>query len=385
MSYDHLLATAAQLSAAFATRSAEIEAERRIPADVSQQLAAAGFYRLAVPAAIGGLEVPPAINSQIIEILAQGDAACAWVTFIGATSGSALSGLPQAAAQRIFAAPDTMITGVFAPTGRAERTAGGFNVSGRWQWGSGSQNADWVLGGCRLFERGEPMLDEHGRPRTHMVVLPTSEIEHLDTWQVSGLCGTGSLDYQVAQTFVPDERVVGFVREGRVPVTPLYAFPNFTFLALGIGAVCLGIARSAIDTLIALGQEKKRVGSGRTIAHKSSAQVKLAEAEAALRSARLFYYDTINVAWQQALQGGRVSTEARRDVRLATTTAVTACTRVVDDMYTLGGGASVYKTSKLQIHFRDIHVATQHIMVAPTTLETIGGHLFGLDANVATL
>ena len=62
-----------------------------------------------------------------------------------------------------------------------------------------------------------------------------------------------------------------------------------------------------------------------------------------------------------------------------------ACAQVVDEMYNLGGGSSVYKSSRLQRYFRDVHVATQHIMVAPSTLETIGGHLFGLDANVATL
>ncbi len=385
MSHEDLLSAAEQLSGEFYAKADDIEQQRRIPAEISQQMAAAGFYRLAVPAAIGGLEAPPAVSSQVFETLARGDASCAWVAFIGATSGSALSGIPASAAQEIFNRPDSMVTGVFAPTGQAHRVAGGFRVSGRWQWGSGSQNADWVLGGCMLLENEEPMLDSHGRPRNHMVLLPAAEIEHLDTWHVSGLCGTGSLDYQVNDVFVPQERVVGFLREGRVPASPLYSFPNFTFLALGVGAVCMGLARAAIDELIALGTQKKRVGSSKSIAYKSTAQVKVAQAEASLRSARLFYYDALEQAWQQALQESSVSVELRRDVRLATTHAVMTCAQVVDEMYTLGGGTSVYKTSRLQRYFRDVHVATQHIMVAPSTLETIGGHLFGLEANVATL
>lgn len=385
ISHEELLASAKQLSGEFYQRADEIEQQRRIPSDISKQMAAAGFYRLAVPRAVGGLEVSPAVSSEVFETLARGDASCAWVAFIGATSGSALSGVPVSAAQQIFTRPDSMMTGVFAPTGKAHRVTGGFRVSGRWQWGSGSQNADWVLGGCILMENGEPLLDEHGRPRNHMVVLPASDIEFIDSWHVSGLCGTGSLDYQVDDVFVPEERVVGYLREGRVAASPLYSFPNFTFLALGVGAVCMGLARAAIDELLALGAQKKRVGSSKTIAYKSTAQVKVAQAEAALRSARLFYYDALAQAWQQALDDRSVSVERRRDVRLATTHAVMTCANVVDEMYNLGGGTSVYKASRLQRYFRDVHVATQHIMVAPSTLETIGGHLFGLEANVGTL
>jgi alkylation response protein AidB-like acyl-CoA dehydrogenase len=379
-----ILTQAARLSREHFELADDIEQARRIPAEVSRQMAEAGIYRLGVPAAIGGLEAPPAISSQVFETLARGDASCAWVAFIGATSGTALASIPEAAAKAVFTHPDTLLTGVFAPTGRAEKVAGGFRVSGRWQWGSGSQNADWVLAGCLLTDNGEPLLDESGRPRNHMMLLPAGEIEFLDTWQVSGLCGTGSLDYQVEDLFVPEERAVGYLPT-EAAKTALYAFPNFTFLALGIGAVCMGIARAAIDELVALGVEKKRRGARKTIAHKSSAQAALAAAEGGLRSARLFYYDALDRAWESARTEGEVSVELRRDLRLATTHAVQVSADVVDEMYKLGGGTSVYKTSRLQRYFRDIHVATQHIMVAPQTLETVGSLLFGLETDVSML
>lgn len=380
-----ILSAAESLSLAFRERADEIEAQRRIPPDISAQMAAAGFYRLGVPAAIGGLESPPALSSEVFETLARGDASCAWVAFIGATSGTALASIPQTAAAEIFARPETLVTGVFAPTGRAERVDGGFRVSGRWQWGSGSQNADWVLAGCMLTENGEPLLDGNGRPRSHMMILPATDIEYLDTWHVSGLCGTGSLDYQVEDIFVPEDRAVGFRDVPSPEASPLYAFPNFTFLALGIGAVCMGIARAAIDELIDLALQKKRRGASKTIAHKSSAQATLAQAEAALRGARLQYYDALDKAWCNAVAEGTVTVEQRRDLRLATTHAVTVSAAVVDDMYNLGGGASVYRQSRLQRYFRDVHVATQHIMVGPATFETVGSLLFGLETDVSML
>lgn len=363
----------------------EIETQRRVPAEISAQIAAAGFYGMGIPASVGGLETAPAVSSKVIETLARGDASCAWVVFIGVTSGTALAMVPGASARAIYTSPQVMLTGVFAPSGRADKVDGGFRVSGQWQWGSGSQNADWVLGGCMFYDNGAPLLDERGNQRTHMVIMPAGEVEFLDTWHVSGLCGTGSLDYRVNDVFVPDERVSGYMIDRETLRQPLYAFPQFTFLALGIGAVCMGIARAAIDELIDVAVTKKRAGNSATIASKSTSQTKLAQAEADLRSARVFYYHTLEQAWEVARSGGKVSLDVRRDLRLATTNAVMKSAGVVDEMYNLAGGTSVYRRSRLQRHFRDVHVATQHIMVAPQTLEVLGSMYFGNDAKSAMI
>ena len=384
-SHQELVRVAEELAGEFRTQSLAIEEARRIPKAISRRMAEAGFYRLSVPLSLGGLEVPPAVSSQVVEKLAEGDASCAWVAFIGMTSATVLSALPEKAARNIFTSPETMIAGTVAPVARAEKAAGGFRVTGRWQWGSGTQNADWVLGGCQLLDEGKPLLDKHGNPLNNMVIMPAESIEFLDTWQVSGLCGTGSLDYQVEALFVPEAHVVGYVREGRLPVTPLYAFPTFTFLALGIGAVCMGIARAAIDDLVNLATSKKRRGSSRTIAEQQHTQMQLAQAEADLRSARAFYYLTLDEAWQAALARQQVSLELRRNLRLATTNSVMKSLGVVQQMHDLGGGSAVYRASRLQRHLRDIQVARSHIMVSPATLETVGRLFLGLNARVATL
>ena len=377
---EQLLAEAERLRELFYAESDRVEAARRVPEDLSAMMAAAGFYRLGVPAEYGGLEAPPAVSSQIFETLARGDASCGWIAFIAATSGTSLSDVPAAAAAEVFSSPTTHIAGVFAPTGTAERTESGFVVNGRWQWGSGTQNADWILGGCRLMQDGEPLLDDRGAPRTHMMLMPADAVEFIDTWHVSGLRGTGSLDYEVRDLFVPAERAVGFV-PGERAAGALFAFPNITFLSLGIGAVCLGIARAAVDDLVQLARAKKRAGASRSIAELPHTHMQVAAAEAKLRSARLFYYDSIDRAWEAAEQGQKVHIEYRRDMRLATTHAVNVCVEVVDAMYTLAGGTSVYETSRLQRHFRDIHVATQHVMVGQHTLETAGRLFLGVGSK----
>jgi len=378
------VATARAMCSEVRARGDEIERGRRIPADLSKGFARAGFYRMCVPEVYGGLELPPADTMYTIETLAQADGSAAWVVFIGATSGSVLALLPPDSARAIFSSPEVMLGGVFAPRGKAVAEAGGFRVNGRWQWGSGTQNADWVMGGCEVIRDGKPELLHNGTPRSRMMIAPASEIEFFDTWYVSGLCGTGSTDFGMNELFVPDARAVGLGVDGPLE-RPLYAFPQFGLLAMGIAAVTLGLARAAIDALVEIAGGKTPQGSARPLAARPSAQADVSRAEAMLRSARAFYYEAIEQAWDGACARGQIEAEHRRDVRLATTHATRACADAVDLMYALGGGTSVYQRSPLQRIFRDVHVATQHMMVSPATLELTGRLLLGLETETSQL
>jgi alkylation response protein AidB-like acyl-CoA dehydrogenase len=154
---------------------------------------------------------------------------------------------------------------------------------------------------------------------------------------------------------------------------------------MGIAAVSLGLARAAIDELIQIAGVKTPSGSARPLAGRPWAQAEVSRAEASLRSARAFYYETIEAAWQAARKDGHIEIEHRRDIRLATTFATHACAETVDRMYNLGGGTSVYRRSPLQRIFRDVHVATQHMMVSPATFELTGRLLLGVETDVAML
>jgi len=216
------------------------------------------------------------------------------------------------------------------------------------------------------------------------MIAPAGEIEFFDTWHVSGLCGTGSTDFGMNELFVPERRVAGLGTGGPL-ARPLYAFPQFGLLAMGIAAVAMGLARAAIDELVSLAGAKTPQGSLRSLAMRPAAQSDVAKAEALLRSARCFYYEAIERAWDAARADGEIGTEQRRDVRLATTHATRASAAAVDLMYELGGGTSVYRRSPLQRIFRDVHVATQHMMVSPSTLELTGRLFLGLETDTSLL
>ena len=163
-----------------------------------------------------------------------------------------------------------------------------------------------------------------------------------------------------------------------------FRFDRGGWLAPGVANALAAHLSNMIDELVDLAGGKKPSGSARPLASRAAAQSEVARAEATLRSARAFYYEAIETAWQEAL-GGSLSTESRRDIRLATTHATHASAEAVDRMFHLGGGTSVYRTSPLQRIFRDVHVATQHMMIGPSTYELTGRLYLGLDTDVAML
>jgi indole-3-acetate monooxygenase len=381
MSHDHrLVEDARRLAAEFAPRGAEIEAARRLPDDIAQRMGEAGFYRMYILERLGGLEAAPTVAARVFEALAQGDAACGWVAFIGATTGLALSRLPDEGAAEVFSRPDALVCGVFAANGVATRVAGGFRVTGKWQWGSGSTNADWIGGGCVLMEDGEPLTNSAGAPRNHMLFFPRADVISLDTWHVAGLSGTGSTAFEVRDVFVPEQRASGYLVK-TPPDRPLFRYPGFAILANGIAAVGLGVARASVTELVRVAGEKRRGGA--TLADRPHTQMEVARAEARLRAAGAFFHNSIEAAWAAAQSGDPVAAFHTRDLRLATYHAMTESAAVTAAMYTLAGGDSVYQTSALQRQFRDAHVATQHFMVSSNVLETAGRLYLGLPTNTA--
>jgi len=240
-----VLATARQLAPSLSLRSEEIETARRIPADLAQALAEAGLFRMVVPEAYGGFELHPAVVIETVETLARADGSTGWCVMIGALTAMCSAWLPEPEARLIYGAPDVITGGVAAPLGRAELVEGGYRVSGRWAWASGSQNCRWLVGGVVVTKDGAPRMVREGVPEMRLVLFPIEDVTLHDTWYASGLCGTGSGDMEVRDLFVPAERSTSLVTERPRIDRPLYAFPAFGLLALGIPAVALGIEKAA--------------------------------------------------------------------------------------------------------------------------------------------
>jgi alkylation response protein AidB-like acyl-CoA dehydrogenase len=350
------------------------------------EIAGAGLFRMLVPRELGGLETDPATMIDALEELACADGSTAWTVMIGATTGVVAAYLPEETAREVFGGDrDVVVGGVFHPRGRAALVDGGYRVSGRWPLASGCQHCGWLVGGCVLLEGGTPRLRDDGIPEARMMLFPAAEARILDTWRAAGMRGTGSHDIEVEDVFVPRERSVWFSTDAPRRGGALYAFPVFGLLALGIAAVALGIARGALADLKAIAATKVATGSRRTLAERAATQADVARAEATLGAARALVETSVRRVWDTARRGQAVTLEQRARLRLAATHAVRAAADVVDAMYDAGGVTSIYDTSPLQRRFRDVHVATQHVLVAPPTFELAGRVLLGLPGDTEML
>jgi indole-3-acetate monooxygenase len=372
----------APLAAELAEQS---ERERRLPPELSEKIAAAGLYRLCVPASLGGAEAHPRTLVEAVEALAQGDAAAGWCLAICATSGTLAAYLPHEAAHEAYGDPLGVVGGVFAPTGRAVAAGDSYLVDGRWRFASNVESCDWLMGGCAVFDGDTVRTVASGRPDVRLMLFPRADAEVIDTWSVSGLRGTGSHDMRVAGLEVPAARSASLTTDAPVVTTPLYAFPAFGLLALGIAAVALGTARAAIDDVVDLAGAKTPTMSSRKLAERPGTQAGVARAEATLGAARALLLESIDRCWSAATAGGEISRILRARLRMAATHAVDRSAEAVDAAYLLGGGSAIYETSPLQRRFRDVHAATQHILVAPPTWELAGRALLGLELDDAQL
>lgn len=373
-----LLAAAQMVRGLAAAEAADAEAGRRLTAPVVAALRDSGLFRMCVPAVYGGPEVDPLTLVEAIETVAAGDGAAGWCTMIASTTSSMSVFLEPGFAQEIFGDPQSISGGVFAPSGTATASerAGrrGWEVRGRWQWGSGSQHCTWLLGGCTTDD-GE----------FHLMFMDPAEITIHDTWHTVGMRGTGSHDFSADGAFVPTGRSVRPMLDRPQVTTALAAFPNFSLLAAGVAAVSLGVARHAIDEFVALAQGKRPLYSSRTLSQSGTAQTTVARAEATLGSARAFLLHELAVAWDAATSGGRIDVPMRVRIRMACVHAARAAAEATDAVYTMAGGTSVYESSPLQRCLRDAHVATQHLMVSPRLEELLGKSLLGMEIDASQL
>ncbi|WP_125264521.1 acyl-CoA dehydrogenase family protein [Streptomyces alboflavus] len=362
--------------------AADTERHRRLAPDVVEALREVGLMRCAAPASLGAAQAPPADAFASAETMAQGDAATGWCVSIAMTTSLLAAYLPADGAAEIFGDPRSIAAGVWAPRGTARLVDGGVVVSGRWSFASGIRHADYFFGGCLVDDgRGE----KGGARARRSVGIPTAQLRILDdTWQTSGLRGTGSHDVVAEDVFVPTHRTLS-LSDGPVVDAPLYRFPVFGYFALAVAAAALGNARGAIDDLLDLAGRQVPDGARRTLAEKAVTQAAVAQAEAALRAARALFYAAIEDAWRAARSGGTVTVDLRTGLRLAATHAARTSADVVRSMYDLGGGSAIYDDSPLQRRFRDATTATAHIQVSQSTWETTGRILLGIPTETDRL
>jgi alkylation response protein AidB-like acyl-CoA dehydrogenase len=381
---DDLVAGARAMAPLIEEGRARMDAERRLPPPIVGALQELGALRMAVPAELGGPELDPVTQVRIVEELSRLDGSVGWCVMIAAAASYVPGFLSPEAARRWFGPADACMAGQLAPTGRAERVGGGYRVTGRFRFASGSAHATMMLAGCLVYDGDQVVRTASGRPEMRTAILRPSECTIIDTWHTTGLWGTGSNDYVVEDRFVADGDTWD-PSGGMQRTEPLYRYPPM-FLVPHAG-VPLGIARAAIDTVLELAGNKEaypgaaRTGRGPTLADEGQTQEAVAIAEATLGGSRAFTYATIEELWDLMQRGERVPPRQRALYRIMMTHSHQQAKAVVGSMYDVASTSSIFRGNPLERLMRDILTACQHRMIHPKIYRPAGRMLLGMESG----
>ena len=352
----------------------EIERERRIPRALVDQLRAAGLYRLLVPREMGGLQVDLLTYFRVVELVSEGDGSVGWNIATNSAAQLVALSLPDAGVQEVFdGGPDAITAGTVVPGGgRGVPVEGGYLVSGRWRFGSGCQESQWMLG--NFFTDAA----------LRRAVFPSAECSVVDTWDVTGLRGTGSHDWVVTDVFVPEHRTVPHTG---TPVPNRWRRWQGTFYALPVHAiigphhspVATGAARAGIDALTELAGAKVPRARTDLLREQPLLQEWLGRAEAMLGAAQAYRTAVTRDIWETVEAGRQPTFEQQARCRLAATYSVDSALEAVDLMYRAGGTTSLERAHPLARCWRDVHAVGQTASLHPEWYALTARVFLGLE------
>lgn len=345
-----------------------IERERQIPQDVIDAMVDLGLFRLLVPRSVGGLEVDYLDYLAITQAVATADGSTAWCFNQNNILGTMASLMPEPLAQEIWSDSRSILCNGPPAHSEFKQVDGGYSVSGRWNFSSGSRHATWAVG-----------LERIADPNALTCIIPKGEFTFIDTWQVNGLKGTGSFSFEAKDVFVPSSRV--YV-EAQTPHEdgPLYLIPRSLFFGSGFGMVALGVARSALDAAIEIATRKKP--QEQTLLRDQPAiQRIIGQAEATWGAANAFLREKAAKLWEKALDDHDLPLEHRMELRLASSHAIRQGAQVTDMAYSVFGSSAIFESIPIQRKFQDAHAITQQIQGRLEHYDSAGQYLLGFEPS----
>ena len=362
------------------TREAQAIANRQVPDETIRDFIEAGFFKVLQPERYGGYELSPSIYCEIARTLAEGCMGSAWVYGVIAVHNWQLALFDPRAAEDVWGTdPEVLISSSYMPTGKVTRVDGGYRLSGRWAFSSGSAHCDWVILGANMIAE-----DGSSEPEPFNFLLPRPDYEIVDTWHVMGLCPTGSNDIVVQDAFVPSHRVI---RErdmfqmrclGQSAHSgALYRIPFAQLFNRTVSSTSLGALRRALDVFVQTTKEKRATYTGQRLAGDTTIQEVVAEVKLVLNDLELRLASDLAELDRRA-ESGDWPIERRAELGHHTTAMVNSCVKAVDLLMLFSGGKAIYAGNAVQRAFLDIHCARAHVANNPYPYaRNVGAMAFG--------
>jgi len=382
-----LVRAAAALQPAIRDHLDEINREQRLPKALVEKFHAAGFYNMTIPRELGGLQVDPLTYLRVVELLAEAAGSVGWNLCNNSIAQLVTLGLPDEGVQELYAQrPDTPIAGTAVMGGgRAVPVEGGYRVTGRWPFGTGCQEASWMLGSFQIFDGDRPRRSPDGNSSHWRGIFKRSEARIVEgSWDVAGLRATGSFDWTVEDIFLPERRTM--VHAG-IPLDNQwsrwsgisYALPAQAWVGPHHSAVITGICRAGINAMIELAGAKTPRGRSERLCDNPQVQDAIGRADSILNAGRAYRTAMVSEVWSTVAAGEETTLEQRARCRMAAANAADSARTAMDLVYRQGGSTSYKRESRLAECWRDLHVVGQAVTVMPEWYPIGGRALMNMD------
>jgi len=373
-----LVARARAMVPVLKERARRTTAERRIPDETIAEMQAAGFFRILQPKRWGGYEMHPNTFFEVQKLLAEGCMSTGWVYGVVGGHPYELALFHDQAQVDVWGEDDSvLVSSSYQPVGKVERTEGGFYLSGRWGFSSGSEHCQWVLLGAMI-----PPAEAGGPPDMRTFLLPRADYRIEDAWHVFGLQGTGSQDIVVDRAFVPDYRthkaVDGFLcrNPGQAENdAPLFRLPWAQVFLRLVSTAALGGTKAAIKGALEITANRVSTNTGKASKADPLVLGAIAKAFAQVDEMELVLQRNMDDMLSHAERGEDVPMEKRTLYRYQSASVVRRCADLVDDLMPLLGGRAIYTSSPLIQPWLDLHAARAHVANDPNNMagDVVGG------------
>ncbi|WP_017549740.1 acyl-CoA dehydrogenase family protein [Salinicoccus carnicancri] len=378
---DELLEGARRVGELAESQAHQAEENASVSREVVDLMKEVGITKMMIPENQGGPGTSLKTFVKVLRTVSNYNVSAAWLSFLYPLHNMLPAYLPQEGQDKVYK-DGGLIADIFAAVGTAERVEGGYRVSGKWNFVSGVNHADWVGVGVK-FE------DESGKSKVILPIIPIEQLEVVVNWDTFGLRGSGSNQVNADNVFVSDEMIfdVDKAVETRRPHEenyekdyPLYHVPLFPAFYFGFPVMAVGAAERMIEEFKNATEKRVRLMDGVRESESPRSQRVIAEitTEFKVAEALLDKYMTLLEDYEKnGCETPNSEFFALRTKIIKNT--VDIGTRI---LLTLGGGA-LYKGGPIELFYRDLmSLATHKTSLYEDAVAAYGQDLFGFDSNV---
>lgn len=357
---EDVLARARRLVPVLAERSEACEKLRRAPEETVRDFVESGLLRVCQPGRYDGYDLGYDVLCEVIQTLAEGCGSQAWVYMVLADNPLKLAAYELAAQDEVWGEDSTQrLCVAVSPVGRARNVEGGVVWNGVHGFSSGIDHADWVMCGGFVYD------EDGNKERGLSVLMPTSDINIIDDWHVTGLAGTGSKSFEVKDVFVPAHRILDKAANdaGQSPGmlfydAPVMKLPRGGVSAVSYAAVVVGVAKGFLNNFCE--QTASRRSRGKAVNVQPGVQMSVGQAAAEIEAAERMYLAAIRETMEALRVDGNVSAHMHFQGKRNACYAAQLCLNAVQRLFNIAGGNALREGSVLQRQFRDCFAAAAH-------------------------